>query len=138
LSEKVKREREREVQSCGIPELMPVTLYFIPHGEITSVTSIALPLYQFDNLCDPCISDSSNNSFYFLSKKKTKKSRANVTKTAGRVERNHNRTTAGRCNINKTTPTRWCKEQRTAVTNVTKTAGRMEHNHNRTTAGRYI
>jgi hypothetical protein len=26
---------------------------------------------------------------------------ANVTKTAGRVERNHNRTTAGRYNINK-------------------------------------
>jgi hypothetical protein len=53
------------------------------------------------------------------------------------VERNHNRTTAGRCNINKTTPTRWWRKRRTAGANVTKTAGRVEHNHNRTTAGRY-
>jgi hypothetical protein len=53
------------------------------------------------------------------------------------VERNHNRTTAGRYNINKTTPTRWWRKRRTAGANVTKTAGLEEHNHNRTTAGRY-
>jgi hypothetical protein len=53
------------------------------------------------------------------------------------VERNHNRTTAGRYNINKTTPTRWWRKRRTAGANVTKTGGRLEHNHNRTTAGRY-
>jgi hypothetical protein len=52
------------------------------------------------------------------------------------VERNHNRTTAGRYNINKTTPTRWWRKRRTGA-NVTKTAGRVERNHNRTTAGRY-
>jgi hypothetical protein len=32
---------------------------------------------------------------------KTKSSRANVTKTAGQVERNHNRTIAGRYNTSK-------------------------------------
>jgi hypothetical protein len=53
------------------------------------------------------------------------------------VERNHNRTTAGRYNINKTTPTRWWRKRRTAGTNVTKTAGRVERNHNITAAGRY-
>jgi hypothetical protein len=53
------------------------------------------------------------------------------------VEHNHNRTTAGRYNINKTTPTRWWRKRRTAGANVTKTAGRVERSHNRTTAGRY-
>jgi hypothetical protein len=61
----------------------------------------------------------------------------NVTKTAGRVEHNHNSATVGRYNINKTTPTRWWRKRKTAGANVTKTAGRVEHNHNRTTAGRY-
>jgi hypothetical protein len=53
------------------------------------------------------------------------------------VEHNHNRTTAGRYNINKTTQTRWWRIQRAAGANVTKRAERVEHNHNRTTAGRY-
>jgi hypothetical protein len=58
----------------------------------------------------------------------------NVTKTAGRVERNHNRKKAGRYNINKTTSTRWWRKRRAAGANVTKTAGRVERNHSRTTA----
>jgi hypothetical protein len=53
------------------------------------------------------------------------------------VKHNHNRTAAGRYNINKTTRTPWWRKRRTAGANVTKTAGRLEHNHNRTTAGRY-
>jgi hypothetical protein len=53
------------------------------------------------------------------------------------VEHNHNRTTTGRFNINKTPPTRWWRKQRAAGANVTKRAERVEHNHNRTTAGRY-
>jgi hypothetical protein len=53
------------------------------------------------------------------------------------VERNHNRTAAGRYNINKTTPTRWWRKRRTAGANVTKAAEQVERNHNRTTAGRY-
>jgi hypothetical protein len=52
----------------------------------------------------------------------------NVTKTAGRVEHNHNRTTAGRYNINKTTTARWWRKRRTAGTNVTKKAGQVKHN----------
>jgi hypothetical protein len=62
---------------------------------------------------------------------------ANVAKTAGQVERNHSRTTAGRNNINKITPTRWWRKLRTAGANVTKTAGQVERNHNSVTAGRY-
>jgi hypothetical protein len=38
------------------------------------------------------------------------------------VEHNHNRTTAGRYNINKTTPTCWWRKRITAGANVTKTA----------------
>jgi hypothetical protein len=67
---------------------------------------------------------------------KRRKVGANVTRTAGRVARNHNRTTAGRYNINKTTPTRWRRKRRTAGANVTKTAGRVGRNNNSEKAGR--
>jgi CRISPR/Cas system endoribonuclease Cas6 (RAMP superfamily) len=69
-------------------------------------------------------------------RRKRRTAGTNVTKTPGRVERNHNSATAGRYNINKTTPTRWRRKRRTAGANVTKTAGRVERNYNRT-AGRY-
>jgi hypothetical protein len=53
---------------------------------------------------------------------KTKNSR-DVTKTAGRVEHNHNRTTAGCYNINKTKPTCWWRKAATIETRQHQHAG---------------